>query len=178
MTLAWALTDVDVTGAEPRSHPGPHGRSVECGHVERGEKLVEGAQRLVKCSFWTSLAPLGLNLGDGLSCTGEQCPALFGWMNQFGAPVERVGSTLEITEILQIVDEFGACGKTEVGALRELGQSDPVDPDIAPDRHVREPQPRKAFLAIGLGVQLPTEVVEQADQQLTDGEPVGGEYRS
>ena len=121
------------------------------------------------------MAPLGFDLGDGLAGAGEQGPALPGRVDELGAAVERVGSTLEVAEILQIVDELGAGRKAEVGALSELGQPNPVDSDVAPNWHVCETQPGKPFLAIGLCVQLHPKVVEQADEQLTDGEPVGGE---
>ncbi|GAC1319063.1 MAG: hypothetical protein NVSMB22_01650 [Chloroflexota bacterium] len=72
--------------------------------------------------------------------------------------------------MLQFVDQFRGCGKAELRPRGEVGETDPVDADVAKDLEVRLSKVCVAMVG-GRGKKLESKLAEQADEQLTDGQP-------
>jgi hypothetical protein len=60
-----------------------------------------------------------------------------GGIDQFRPSVGGVGAAIQVTEVLQIVHQFGGRGQAQLGPRGELGESYAVDADVAEDLQVR-----------------------------------------
>ncbi len=91
---------------------------------------------------------------------------------ELGATVGRIGSTGQIAEVDEVVDELRGGGQAQLRAVCQLGQPNAAHPDVAEDLEVRF-----ADIAVsGVGPrcgQVIAELAQQPDQQLSDGLPVG-----
>lgn len=130
------------------------------GVAHRGEVIVAD-----------DVSPAPLDGGDPVAGIGEQFTAAAGRENQLGAPVVRVGAAFQVAEPLQVADQLRGGGEAELGAFGQLGQAYAVEPDAAEDVQVGLPYVGVTPLRRGRG-QLAAELVQQADQELADRQPV------
>jgi len=114
------------------------------------------------------------DLGDFVPGVVERLPAAAGREDQLGPLVVRVGAAFQVTELLQLADQLGGRGQAQLRPGGQVSQPDAVDADVAEDMHVRLPHVGVA-VGGGGGEQLDPELAQQPDQELADGEPVGGQ---
>jgi hypothetical protein len=140
--------------------------------VEGGEQVVERAAGAVEGIGSQELPPLIFELGDGGPGGVEQPSAFGGGKDQLGSPVGGIGTTGEVAEPLELVDQGRTGGEPEVGAVGQGGEPDAVDTDVAPDLEVGEAQVDEAAVVGGLVEQVAAEVTEEPEQQLADGQSI------
>ena len=121
------------------------------------------------------LAPPLLEVGDEPSGGVEHFATFRCREDQLCATIARVRSPLEVAAFLQLVDELGARRQTEVRPFCERGQPDALDADVPPHLQVDEAQVQEATFALPRSEQVGAEPVEQPNQDLSDGQPIGGQ---
>lgn len=140
--------------------------------VESLKQLIEGPAGFVEGAGLAACAPSLFETGDRMAGLVEQPATARRRHDQLGSSIGGIRLPVEVAECLQLVDQLGAGGQAEVGARRKLGEPDPVDAHVAPDRQVREPELRELDIAVGLGEQLGAEPLQEPDEQLTDGQSI------
>ena len=115
-----------------------------------------------------------LDLGDPVAGVVEHLPAAPGRKDQLRPSVPRIWAAFQVTELLQLADQLGGRGQAQLRPGGQISQPDAVDADVAEDMHVRLPHVGVA-VGGGGGEQLDPELAQQPDQELADGEPVGGQ---
>ncbi|ODU05376.1 MAG: hypothetical protein ABS81_07790 [Pseudonocardia sp. SCN 72-86] len=78
-----------------------------------------------------------LDLGDAPAGQREDLTAAQCRHDELGATVGRIAAAFEVALGLQVVDELGAGGEAQLGAVGERGEPDAVDTDVAEDVQVR-----------------------------------------
>lgn len=142
--------------------------------AEVGEQAVKGLARPIEVTVREPRSPVGFELGDPDTCRIQQRPPSACGVDELRAPVGGIRSTLEVVQIAELVDELGARREAQRGLSRQVGQPDPLDSDVAPDLVVREAKVTELRF-VDTGGQRLTELVEQAYQELTYSQAVGGQ---
>ena len=132
------------------------------------------AAHVVESPFPENASPVLFDFGDPVAGVVERLAAMGGGEDQLGAPVVRVRAPLEVTEPLQIADEFGGGGQAQLCPGRQVREPDAVDADVAEDVQMGFAQVGVSVLTGG-GEQFGPEVPEQAAQELADRKAVGGQ---
>lgn len=140
--------------------------------VERREELVERATGAIEIAAGQLFTPSLFEIGDGLSGAIEHLAALDGREDELCSAVGGIGTPFEVTEVLQFVEEFGAGRQTQLGPRGEVGEPDPVNPDVAPHVQVREPNIEEVAVCLCVSEQLAAELMQQPDEYLADSEAV------
>jgi hypothetical protein len=143
--------------------------------VEGNNKVVQGSARRIEGPFGEALSPSLFELCDGGSGGVEYGTPLLCRKEEFCATVGRVGTPGEVTELLELVDELGACGQAELGLSGEVCEPNAIDADVAPHLQLREAQIEESPVSLRGGEEFGAELVEQAAEELTDRESVMGQ---
>src|ERR1700742_1676010 len=100
------------------------------------EQALQGGTQLVKGLGADDCRPLLFDCGYSVAGMGHHGISPLGEADEFGASVAGVWSTLEVTEVLQVVDQLGGGGQAQLRAAGEFGESHLTHPDRTEDLQV------------------------------------------
>ena len=118
--------------------------------------------------------PLLFDRGYAVAGMGHQRTSPFGQADEFGASVAGIWLTLQVAELLQVVDELGGGGQAQLRAGGDVGEPHSTHADRSEDLQVRVANVAVPGRGGGRG-QFASEFAQQPDQQLTDSQPIGGQ---
>jgi hypothetical protein len=150
---------------------GPDCRPLALDLVQQGLQALTGA---LKTRVTQQFGPLLFDLGNAIAGVVECSPSFGRREDQLRAAIRGIGPAFQIAEALQLIDEFGGRREAQLRVACEMGQPDSADPDIAENMQVRFPD-ICVTTVLGGREQVSPECCQQADQQLTDGQPIGGQ---
>ena len=128
----------------------------------------------VEVSVGEPRSPVGFELGNPDTRRIQERPPSACGVDELRAPVGGIRPTLEVVQIAEFVDEFGARREAQRGLSRQVSQPDPLNSDVAPDLVVREAKVTELRF-LDTGGQRLAELVEQAYQELAYSQPVDGQ---
>lgn len=117
----------------------------QCGNTEAGllvgrvagsYELVQGVHGCVEGGAPNDVGPPLLYLGNSIPRCVEGVPPPPGGIDQLGSAVGGIGVAFQVAPGLQVVDQLGGRGWTQLRAGGEVGEPDAVDADVAEDLKV------------------------------------------
>lgn len=138
------------------------------------EQALQGGTHLVEGRRADDRRPLLFDSGYSVAGVGHHGASPVGEADEFGASVSGVWLTLEVAEVLEVVDQLGGGGQAQLRSGSDVGESHLTHADRAEDLQVRVANVAVACRSGGRG-QFASEFAQQPDQQLADGQPIGGQ---
>jgi len=121
------------------------------------------------------LAPSLFEISHGFPGGVQDLSALGRRKDQLCPAIRRIGLAFEVTEPLELVDEFGAGRQAQLGRCSQVGQSDPFGSDVPPYLKVRETDVVEPAIRPCAVEKFGPELKEKPAEDLTYGEPVSRE---
>ena len=116
----------------------------------------------------TSLRPTTLDVGNAATGGGHRIAPALGQVDELGAAVGGVRPPGQIAHLLEVVDQLRRRGQAQLRAVRQLGEPDAADADVAEDLHVGIADVAVARLG-AWSREVESKLAKQPHQQLADG---------
>jgi hypothetical protein len=136
--------------------------------VDFVEQALHRPAHLRKLLRAHQLRPPPLDIGDPRTRSCHGVSSTLGEVDEFGAAVGGVRPPNQVPHLLEVVHQFRRGGQAQLRPIRQLGEPDPADADIAEDLHVGIADVAEARLG-AWSREVESKLAKQPHQQLADG---------
>ena len=100
------------------------------------QEILHDCAHLVEANATDGFPPVLFDFGDPVAGVVQRLTAATSRKNQLGPAVNQIGPALQVAEPLQVTDEFRGGGQTQLRTVGQLGEPNPVDPNVSEDVQV------------------------------------------
>jgi hypothetical protein len=138
------------------------------------KQVLHASTGPVKAGVADQRGPMSFDFRDAITSVAERSPSPQGGEDQFSAPVRRIWPAFKIAQPLQLIHEFGRRRQAQLSVSGKTSEPNPLNSDVAKNMQMRLADiPVTAILRSR--EQVAPKRRKQANQQLTDGKPIGGQ---